>query len=405
MNTSALNLYALAVPLFLFFMALEYGIARRRGKPYFSFAHSVANLNVGIAERLLDVFITGSLYYYYDFLYRHFAIWEFKPGLLWWILLLLCTDFMWYWYHRLGHEVNLFWSVHVVHHQSPDFNYTASVRITVFQAIARTGFWSVLPILGFPAHMITSILLLHGIYPFFTHTRLIGKLGFLEYILVTPSHHRVHHASNPMYLDKNYGDMFIFWDKLFGTFQEETEEPVYGLVHPLYSHSFLWQHFHFLFEMFYTAKRAQGFRNKMRVVFGPPTLIDPNIRSVLERKWHILPGEGSTGKVLRWYTGVQLGAALAVLFVFLLFERRLIWPIEVSISLFLLLTLINCGAILEQKRWVFYLEWMRVLVLIPGLVLFLPLPWVLCLLLALGGVLLLFQERLKERYLAYIFEK
>ncbi|MBU6343540.1 MAG: sterol desaturase family protein, partial [Bacteroidetes bacterium] len=316
-----------------------------------------------------------------------------------------CTDFMWYWYHRLGHEVNLFWSVHVVHHQSPDFNYTASVRITVFQAIARTGFWSVLPILGFPAHMITSILLLHGIYPFFTHTRLIGKLGFLEYILVTPSHHRVHHASNPMYLDKNYGDMFIFWDKLFGTFQEETEEPVYGLVHPLYSHSFLWQHFHFLFEMFYTAKRAQGFRNKMRVVFGPPTLIDPNIRSVLERKWHILPGEGSTGKVLRWYTGVQLGAALAVLFVFLLFERRLIWPIEVSISLFLLLTLINCGAILEQKRWVFYLEWMRVLVLIPGLVLFLPLPWVLCLLLALGGVLLLFQERLKERYLAYIFEK
>jgi sterol desaturase/sphingolipid hydroxylase (fatty acid hydroxylase superfamily) len=160
------------------------------------------------------------------------------------LALFIATDFVWYWYHRLAHTINIFWCVHVVHHQSEDFNYTVSARITVLQAFVRTGFWSVLPLAGFSAEMITSILLVHEVYPFFVHTQLIGKMGILEHIIVTPSHHRVHHACNDEYLDKNYGDVLIIWDKLFGTFVEEKAPPVYGLTKQLGSQSFLWQHFH-----------------------------------------------------------------------------------------------------------------------------------------------------------------
>ncbi len=145
----------------------------------------------------------------------------------------------------------------MVHHQSDDFNYTVSTRITIFQAVARGLFWSVLPLLGFPPDMIAVFLIIHGVYPFFTHTQLVGKLGWLEYVFVTPSHHRVHHSSNPEYLDKNYGDILIIWDKLLGTFAEEKEEPKYGLTKPLNSYSFLWQHFHFSARNVISDKRGQ----------------------------------------------------------------------------------------------------------------------------------------------------
>jgi alkylglycerol monooxygenase len=271
-----LNILAFAVPLFVIFMVLEYVAAKRKRLPYFNLHNSVANISIGIAERLLDVLVTGAFFFVYDYLQRHYGLFTIKPGIFLWILLLICTDFMWYWYHRLAHEINVFWAVHVVHHQSEDFNYTVSARITVFQAFVRTGFWCVLPLIGFPAEMITSMLLVHGLYPFFIHTRMIGKLGILEYILVTPSHHRVHHASNEKYLDKNYGDVFIIWDKLFGTFQKEgTEEIKYGLTRPLESYSFLWQHFHFLAELVIAARRVKGLRQNGRYFLAAPMMCRP----------------------------------------------------------------------------------------------------------------------------------
>jgi len=135
------------------------------------------------------------------------------------MLLLLATDLVWYWYHRLGHEINILWGAHIVHHHSEDFNYTVSARITTLQSIVRNVFWSILPFAGFQPGMVIVILVIHGTYSFFTHTQVIGKLGWAEYIFITPTHHGVHHASNPKYLNKNYGDIFVFWDKLFGTFQ------------------------------------------------------------------------------------------------------------------------------------------------------------------------------------------
>lgn len=366
MDFMELNWMALAVPFFLFFMGVEYLVSKWQKKDYFRFNNSVANINVGIAERLLDTFTVGAFYFVYDYIHRNYAIFDLKPGLLGWVALFLATDLVWYWYHRLAHEINLFWSAHVVHHQSEDFNYTVSARITVFQAIIRTGFWSILPLIGFPADMITALLLVHGLYPFFIHTRTIGKLGWLEYILVTPSHHRVHHASNPEYLDKNYGDVLIIWDKLFGTFVEEKEEAhelVYGLTKPLESHSFLWQQFHFMMELAETVRRTPGFVPKLKVIFGRPDDIDPEIRDQLEKKFLSRSSVHPASRRFRGYVLGQLAGILAILFIFLLFENYMPVYNQVLASLFILITLVNCGALLEQREWVFYLEVSRIVIL------------------------------------------
>lgn len=359
-----LNYLALAVPFFCSLMLLEYYLSVKKEKrENFQFHEVVANLNVGIAERLSDLFTTGLFYFFFAWLYREFAIFDIKPTAITWVLLFLFTDLLWYWYHRFGHEVNIFWGVHVVHHQSDDFNFTVAARITVLQAAARSMFWAFLPILGFPPEMITLLLMIHGTYPFFTHTQLVGKLGWLEYFLVTPSHHRVHHSSNPEYLDKNYGDVLIIWDKLFGTFKEEKTKAVYGLTSPLNSSSFLWQHFHFLMEMGVAFKRARTIKEKWRVLFGKPDDIDPRIRPMLERKLSQRRPQTGNNQSLRNYIVVQTILSLLLLFFAILFEHYLNTSQLTCIGLFIILSLITTGAMLEQKQWIFLLEIGRLSVL------------------------------------------
>lgn len=400
-----INYLAFAVPFFLFFIWLEYYVAKRQGKSYFKFNSSIANINVGIAERLIDLFTAGGFYFFYDYLHTHFAIFDIRPGILMWVALLLVTDFLWYWYHRFGHEINLFWGFHVVHHQSEEFNYTAATRITIFQAVVRTSFWSVLPIIGFPAEMITTILLVHGIYPFFTHTRLIGKLGILEYIIVTPSHHRVHHASNEQYLDKNYGDMFIIWDKLFGTYAEEKEEPTYGLTEQLGSYSFLWQHFHFLVEIAYAVKAEKGFLNKLKIIFGKPSEFDPEMRAKAEKKFLAVRKVKAHTVKFRHYVITQIAVTTIALFLLLLFEHHIAFFMQIMIALFILITLINCGAILDQRRWVFYLEFVRASLVCITTFYYFPNPTIIGMSILLLIICLAYFSSLQKQYLRLIYGK
>jgi alkylglycerol monooxygenase len=399
------NYLAFAVPLFLFFMGLEYVYSKRRGKNFFQYAESVANINVGIAERLLDVFTTGLFFYLFDYIHKHYAIFTIKPNGLTWIALFLLTDLVWYWYHRKAHEVNLFWSAHVVHHQSEDFNYTVSARITVWQAVIRSGFWCVLPLIGFPASMISAFLLIHGLYPFFIHTQTIGKLGALEYLFVTPSHHRVHHASNAEYLDKNYGDVLIIWDKMFGTFVPESSQPHYGLTKPLNSHSFLWQHFHFGLEMWLAFRHARGLRQKWNVIFGKPDAIDPRFRTILEHKFSNVKTREAPSPALRRYINAQTAFSLCLLFITLLFEHYFSAGQMALLSSFIFISLINSGAMLDQRSWVFYLEAARMLIVVIAIGVFHPSSLLICILVVLMSFLLLFFRSVQKRYIAMLYYK
>lgn len=348
------------------FIGLEYLYARRTGRTeLFRYENSVANLSVGICERLIYLMMAPVFHGLFSYIYENYAITQISSSWFIWIGLLLLTDFIWYWYHRLGHRVNLFWAAHVVHHQSPDFNLTVAARITVFQAYIRTLFWCLLPLAGFSPDMVVQILLVHGAYSFFTHTQVVGKLGILEYVFITPSHHRVHHACNENYLDKNFGDVFVFWDKLFGTFRVESdsEKPVYGLTHELRSYSFAWQHFHYYAELFILMKHRTGIKNKLGVWFAPPEIMPPGIRAALERKL-LRRRKKMIRRILKGYINLQLAIALALLLLITAGFGQLPAHVLIFSSLVIIFTLIICGAVLERKRWVIELEFARVVLLL-----------------------------------------
>jgi len=357
-----LNFIAFAIPFFVFFMLLEYYISRKKNKKVHHFNESIANLNVGIVERISDLVTTASFFYVFDWLNKNFSFFKIEPSITSWILLFLATDLLWYWYHRFGHKVNLFWAAHVVHHQSDDFNYTVAGRITVFQAVARGLFWSVLPIIGFQAEMITILLLIHGTYPFFTHTQLVGKLGWLEHIIVTPTHHKLHHSSNAEYLDKNYGDMLIIWDKIFGTYVEETVEPEYGLTKSLDNYSLLWQHFHYILELFVAYRMGRTFRHKLKVIFGGPEDIDPRIRTLLEKK--LFKQKSNSALTINLVNVIKFKTAgtIIVLFLTILLSYYIVSVNLFFLTSFIVLSAIITGAMLEQKRWIFHLEYARFII-------------------------------------------
>jgi len=358
-----INFLAFAMPAFFLFVWLEYKIAQKRKRPeLFNYESSVSNISIGIAERLINLFIAGSFYQLYFFIYENYKLFSIPNNFLIWIGLIMATDFVWYWYHRLGHEVNFFWAAHIVHHHSEEFNFTAAARITTFQAIIRTGFWCVLPLVGFHPNMVITMLIVHGAYSFFTHTQVIGRIKWLEYIFVTPSVHGVHHASDEKYLDKNYGDMFTFWDRIFGTFQEEEEKPKYGLTHPLKSYSFLWQHFHYYFEIYELWKRSKGFKAKWDAVFGSPADMDQDIRPLLEKRF--LQDKTNRNNRLKFkkYLYIQLAVSTLILTVFTYyFDNLNVYDRLFALS-FIMITLINCGALLEQRNWIYYLEYLRLFI-------------------------------------------
>lgn len=360
-----LNYLAFAIPAFFIFVFIEYQIAQRQKREkVFKYESTVANFSIGIAERLLNLFIAASFYQVYDWVYRNYALFDISTKWYVWVLLLLATDLVWYWYHRLGHEINFLWAAHIVHHQSEEFNLSAAARITTFQAVFRNVFWCILPFIGFHPTMIISILLVHGAYSFFTHTQMVGKLGWLEKIFITPSLHGVHHASDEKYLDKNYGDVFVFWDKLFGTFQQEEEAPKYGLTHPLKSYSFLWQHFHYYLEIGEAYKRANGFRAKWDALFGSPALMDQNIRLILEKRFEQNKIKKNSRVNFRLYLNIQLIMVVAILTGLTLFFNVIDSWEKIAISSFILITLINIGALLEQRRWIYYLECFRLILIL-----------------------------------------
>ncbi|MBX3239791.1 MAG: sterol desaturase family protein [Chitinophagaceae bacterium] len=358
------NYLAFALPAFFIFLFIEYKISKyKKLKRVFRYESSVNNISIGIAERVLSLFITASFYSLFYYIYEHYALLNISNKWYIWVTLVLTTDFIWYWYHRLGHQVNLLWAAHIVHHQSEDFNLTVAARITVFQALIRNVFWCLLPWMGFHPSLVIFILILHGVYSFFTHTQVVGKLGWLEYIFITPSLHRVHHASNEKYLDRNYGDIFVFWDKMFGTFQAEEEKPAYGLTHPIKTYSFLWQHFHYYFEIWEAIKRTNGLKNKLKIIFGSPTLMDQSIRPILEKKW--LPQARKTNFTfsLRVYLSTQVVVSFLLMCLITYYFESLNHLEKYFGTSFIIITLIICGGLLEQRRWIYYTEWLRVLII------------------------------------------
>jgi len=190
-------------------------------------------------------------------------------GLAWWALAAVAWDFCYYWFHRFSHEISILWAAHAVHHQSEDYNLSTALRQTSTGFLFGWIFYLPLFVAGFPLEVLVTVNAVNLIYQFWVHTQLIGKLGPLESVLMTPSHHRVHHAQNERYIDKNYGGMFIVWDRLFGTYEPESDdEPViFGVRKPLANWNPFWANLQVYDYLLFDARKTKRWRDKLGIWF------------------------------------------------------------------------------------------------------------------------------------------
>lgn len=262
-----------AIPFFVILMAAEFLWGHYRGKQTYRLNDTVNSLSMGLLSRVVELVRFGSAAYVISSAVTWAGVQSVDTGPLWvWVAAFVAYDFFYYWKHRMGHEWRILWASHVAHHQSEEFNLSTALRQTGTDYV---GFLFYLPlyISGLPLEVVITVGSLNLLYQFWVHTEHVGKLGLLEWILITPSNHRVHHAKNPQYIDRNYGGVFIVWDRLFGTYKEEDEdEPCqYGITEALHSWNPIWANLHVWIDTAKLAWRTRNWSDKLKIWFKPPS--------------------------------------------------------------------------------------------------------------------------------------
>ncbi|MEC9274469.1 MAG: sterol desaturase family protein [Candidatus Neomarinimicrobiota bacterium] len=256
----------------MFLIALEALVAKRRGIRVNRQADVIASLSSGLTKIIRDGVRYGFAIIGYSWLVNNLTVFHIENIWLAVIIAFLVQDFTGYCTHRLKHRVNILWNRHIIHHSSEDFNLACALRQSISNAINfSTIFMIPAALLGVPVKIFVILGPIHFFFQFWYHTQLIGKMGLLEYFLVTPSHHRVHHAINPEYIDKNYGQILIIWDKLFGSFQSEIDDvkPVYGTLKPVHTWNPVIINFKHLWQLLKDAWHAERYFDKLRIWFMP----------------------------------------------------------------------------------------------------------------------------------------
>ncbi|MCE3281392.1 MAG: sterol desaturase family protein [Chitinophagaceae bacterium] len=268
-------LILISTPIYFVIIGLEILLTHLQHRKAYTFKDTATNVYLMLLNGGLDFFFRVVSLAVLQYCFNHSA-YTWDSVVFYWLLLILAEDFVYYWLHRFDHEIRLFWAVHVTHHSSEKLNFTVGFRSSVFQPLYRFIYFIPLAYLGFKPMDILFVYSATQIWGIFVHTELINKMGWLEYILITPSHHRVHHASNPKYLDKNMGMFLVIWDKMFGTFQpelpaEEYQPLKYGLTKNLEKPNAATVVFH---EWIAIGKdvfrKGLTFKQRWNYLFGPP---------------------------------------------------------------------------------------------------------------------------------------
>ncbi|HOY37452.1 MAG TPA: sterol desaturase family protein [Piscinibacter sp.] len=263
----------LATPGFLALIALEFAVGRARGRDTYRLNDALNSIGLGIMSQITGLFVALFTLGIYTAVHEHLAIWSMpKDSAAVWLGALIAYDFFYYWHHRAGHRIALFWASHAVHHQSEDYNLSTALRQTSGGWVAGWLFYLPMAVVGVPPLVFAVVALIDLLYQYWVHTQQIGRLGWFDRWFCAPSNHRVHHAVNDRYLDRNYGGILIVWDRLFGTFIEEddTEACVYGTRSPLRSWNPLWANLQVYRELALDSWRAASWGDKLRVWLKPP---------------------------------------------------------------------------------------------------------------------------------------
>lgn len=354
---------ALSVPVFFILIGVELAYSFYKKLNYYRLNDSIANLSQGIGQQITGIFMKAALFFGYKYIFEHWRFFE-LPKTIWiWIILFIGVDFFYYWFHRMSHQVNALWAAHIVHHQSEEYNLTVALRQSWFQGWFSWVFYLPLAFLGFDPLMFLTLSAFNTLYQFWIHTRAIKSMGPLEWILNTPAHHRVHHGSNPKYIDKNHAGTLIIWDRIFGTFQKEEEEVYYGITTPLASWNPVWANVHYWDELIRTARKSPRLSDKIKVFIKPPGWFPEHLGGMQKpreidaqayAKYNPEFQERKAGYVLLQFLIGLIGGS-AILF---LHASLPLSPV-VAGTVFVLLTLLTCGALLEEKKWLNYFEYFR----------------------------------------------
>jgi len=373
-----MDLIALAVPFFILALLAEMVVDRWRGTGYYRLNDAIGSLSTGMLNTTIGLFTRVLNIAIYAFVLDHFAVatldmalFDFSPaGLAMWAGALLFWDFCYYWVHRLGHEISIMWAAHAVHHQSEEYNLSTALRQTSSGFLLSWIFYLPMFLVGIPVEVFITVNAIDLIYQFWVHTRHVGKLGWADRVFVTPSNHRVHHAQNDRYLDKNYGGILILWDRLFGTFQEELdEEPVvYGVRKPLRSWNPFYanlQVYHYLWK---DAVRTRRWRDRLglwfrRTGWRPRDLRDEPDGTIspeaLEKFDPSLPAGAKPYLLVQFVLAILMSSAIGAVFTSAALSTSLV------LCLLFWFLVYNLAVINEGRPGAVRLELVRLLVAVP----------------------------------------
>lgn len=363
----------LVIPFFFLAMGIEWAYGYSRKKDWYRLNDSVNNLVIGLGQQLWSLLSKVFLLGVYAVIYNNYAFIHIHPT--WWsfVIALVAFDFFFYWAHRWGHEMNVFWAAHSVHHQSEEYNLSVALRQSWFHNILAFVIFLPIPFLGIDPKIFGLAAVIQTLYQFPIHTKAIGKLHpWIEYWFNTPSHHRVHHAINPKYIDKNHAGMFMIWDRMFGTFTEEEAETeiYYGITKQLKSWNPVWANTHYFVEMFQKA-RSMKWLDKFKMIFAMPGWLPDYMGGTAPIPE---PAENSftkynadTNIYSKIYVVVQYFIMLggAILYMTHFNEMSLFY--RIIFFLLIMITMLITGAIFENKRWVVYAEYARLILVMIAL--------------------------------------
>lgn len=351
------------VPFFFLLIFLEAFVAWRKKGRAIRINDSVTNLQIGLTEQVLSVVIRGTLFVFYAYLYENYRFFQIEFTLLNTIILLFLFDMLYYWAHRLSHEINLMWATHIVHHSSQEYNLSVALRQPWFQTITTS--WLFLPVafLGFPTEMFIIVSAIDILYQFWIHTEYVTKMGkVIEFIFNTPSHHRVHHGTNPKYLDKNHAGIFIIWDRMFGTFKEEEETPEYGITTGLESYNPSYINTHYWAELWKGSVGIKKPFDKIKLWFMPPGWrpLEDGGRIIPTDAPHLPLYNIPIPKNIAFYLGVQfLLSSVACLWV-IWYQKDYSFVELILFSISAIIQMSLLGLVFEQGKYAKIIDLIRV---------------------------------------------
>ena len=376
-----MDLIALAVPFFLLAIIIELLVNWRRQAGVYRSNDAINSISAGILDTTTGYFTKFVPLIGWGFVMKNFTLVDMPlswfdaslKGIALWVTAAIAWDFCYYWFHRFSHEISILWAAHAVHHQSEEYNLSTALRQTSTSFLFGWIFYLPLFAAGFPLEVLLTVSAVNLLYQFWVHTRLIGRLGPLESVLMTPSHHRVHHAQNERYIDKNYGGMFIVWDRLFGSYEPESdEEPViFGVRKPLANWNPFWANLQVYDYLLFDARKAGRWRDKLGIWFRrtgwrPPDVErrfpNKNIELTSFRKF-----DPPVPPVVKRYAVFQfVFAIVAVLWIGELYARSGAMAVVIP-CLAVWILLLAIGMLNEGRDRAKSLEFLRLLAIMPAL--------------------------------------